>query len=196
MRNSPSSSSRSRLAIALASLIFVALVITIQYFQLSSHETQQPFDMVVFEAKRAGFTIRFPENWTAMETPQGAHGDQEIVAVLLPAGRSFPQLYVARNTFSNPNMDAVASWGESRAKLRNGYQEFSLFKLNTDYHTGLARDYSWENPTIFGLKVIRCKDWYVLKESIGYDLSFCADQVDWSRYEPVFEKMIESFQIG
>lgn len=58
-----------------------------------------PAETQIFVARQGGFSIKYPQSWVAFETPQGSHGDEDVIAVILVPGRSFPQVYIARHFF-------------------------------------------------------------------------------------------------
>lgn len=152
-----------------------------------------PMAMEIFSANQAQFSIKYPEGWNAIEKPNGNGGDKEIVAVIYPRGRLFPQVFIARHQFDNSNMDEVISWGTLRAMKKKGYSSISLSPLATVKFNGFSHEYTWISRTIFGTDTIHCQDWYVVDGKLGYSLSLCAENKDWSSTGKLFLDMIESF---
>jgi hypothetical protein len=179
-------------------LIFVISLVIILFFPESRTGPLGlglPAETRVFMAKQGGFSITYPQSWVTFETPQGSHGDEDVIAVILVPGRSFPQVYIARHFFSEGNISQVTAWGKIRARKRSGYVEVSVSDLSTPHLQGVIREYLWYESTPFSHIEIRCKDWYVLKHNMGYDLSFCAESKDWQQFDGVVNEMVKSFMI-
>jgi hypothetical protein len=188
---------RQKTYVFLISIVVISLVIMV----FSQESMTGPFGLGlpaktrVFLANREGFSIQYPQSWAAFETPQGSHGDEEVIAVILVPGRSFPQVYIARHFSPVSDISQVIAWGEIRARTRNGYLAVSVTNFNTPYLQGIMREYLWYDITLFGQLEIRCKDWYSLKGNGGYDLSFCAESKDWQQFDAVLGEMVKSFMI-
>lgn len=73
--------------------------------------------------------------------------------------------------------------------------EVSVTDLDTPHLQGIMQEYLWYDITFFGRIEIRCKDWYLLKDNTGYDLSFCAESENWQKFDDVVDEMIKSFMI-
>jgi hypothetical protein len=155
----------------------------------------QPTTMRTFTAKEFHFSIQYPDDWSAIETPQGNHGDAEVAAIILPFGRSFPQVLITTRSFPNGTIDQVASWEMVRATKKPGYSSTSLSNSNTSRFGGFIHEYTWTNKTLIGAITIHCQDWYILNGQAGYVLSFCAEDQDWSNLSNLFRDMIKSFDI-
>ncbi len=152
-----------------------------------------PTSMPIFKSESAHFTMQYPSNWTAIETPQGDHGDLNVVAVILPPGRSFPQMVVASRPISDGDIGEVVSWGTMRASKKPKYNSGIVTSLNTTHFRGFTHDYTWLNQTFFGTETIYCQDFYVLDGDVGYVLSSCAQSRDWPNFRKLFYDMIQSF---
>jgi len=146
-----------------------------------------------------GFSIKYPRSWQADETPQGNHGDLEVISVISRIGRSFPTAAIARRQFVGDDINQVAEWGETRVKEHNPYAIYKFIAkkpLNTDNYDGLSREYYLEETTLIGQVIRHCQDWYLIEKKIGYSLSFCVDDKDWPQAERIFQEMIQSFTIS
>jgi len=188
----PSRKDRTLLILLLA-LVAGASLISITYRAISGGGDQGP--MRKFGGKELGLSIQYPPYWNAFPTPQGAHGDKDVIGVILAPGRSFPQLYIARHVFQSRIMADVVAWGAVRAEQRTGYTEISLQELQLESMSTVVREYSWKNQTLFAAIVVRCKDLYALHADAGYDLSFCAERGDWATIFPTLQKMMTSIYV-
>jgi len=152
-----------------------------------------PSGYEVFTSKLGKFTMKYPASWVAVETPQGSHGDGEIIAAILVPGRSFPQVYIARRFLANSDIDNIVAWGKGRAMIRNGYYEISSLEIKTPYVGGMLHEFSWQDPSFFGQVDLQCKDYYLPRGDTGYAISFCAETKQWEVIENVVSEMINSF---
>jgi hypothetical protein len=154
-------------------------------------------DFEVFQSEIAEFLVKYPKDWVAFNTPQGATGDNEVVAVFLPPGRSFPQVYIASQNFPEGKMDDVVEWGRDRAQSdRNNYQEISVSNIASTNNSGILNEYTWQSLTYFGNVDLRCEDLYLLKDGLGYAISFCAYPKQWDQLTPVAEEIFDSFKFS
>jgi hypothetical protein len=186
--------------IALLILLAFCLLPAVQILLFPSKRTGPfgiglPSPMVQYSSQKGDFSIKYPKSWGLEETPDGAHGDSEIVAVILVPGRSFPQVYIAHKLFPDKDMNKVTLWGQSRAKDRCKCAQNSAVYSDTLYFHGITQEYSWINKTIFASITISCRDWYVLYNTDGYALSFCAYQSHWPQVDSVFREMMNSFSV-
>jgi hypothetical protein len=154
-----------------------------------------PSPMEQYSNQESGFSIVYPKSWVFNETPDGAHGDNEVIAVILVPGRSFPQVLIAHKSFPDKDLNQVAQWGQSRAKDKCECILNPLGKLETSNFRGIAQEYSWQVRTMISTTTIFCQDLYVLYNTDGYALSFCASQSYWPRVADVFNEMMNSFSI-
>ena len=153
-----------------------------------------PAPMVTFQAKDRNFSISYPENWSAFDTPQGSHGDNEIVAVILIAGQMGSNVTIARRSFPNGDISDVVAWGESRAAIQTNYTSISFSPLTDNELGGVVHEYTGLGSSLYNI-TRRCQDVYVFAKNTGYDLSFCLDEQDWESLEKIFIQMRQSFVI-
>lgn len=151
-----------------------------------------PAPLKALASKELGFSVSYPGNWTAFETPQGNHGDREVVAVILVAGKVGAYVTIAHRPFLNANIDDVVEWGHSRATSHPGYSLISLRRITGEKAGGVAEEYVWFSNAQYR-QYIHCLDRYVLFKNGGYVLSFCSTERDWLSLAGIFEQMAESF---
>lgn len=182
-------------------LIAICVLSTLAIIFLPSRRTGPfgiglPSPMSQYTSLNNNFSIEYPNSWTIGETPQGSHGDKEIIAAILVPGRSFPQVYIARKSFLENDINQVALWGQSRAENRCECTPTSFEYFDTPYFHGVTQEYSWKTTNIFNItSTINCRDWYVQYNTEGYALSFCAYQQHWAQVDDVFKEMMNSFSV-
>jgi len=160
--------------------------------------TGLPSSMATLVGHSTHFSIDYPASWSAFETPQGNHGDDEEFATIVAPGPTFPQAILARKSFSEGDIIQTANWGQTRVEQHPGYVTTALQLLDTARYGGLLREYHWISPAtvLQGTQDIHCEDWYAFTAHVGYDLAFCAYNTDWPQVSPIFRQMIESFSLG
>jgi hypothetical protein len=181
-------------------VILLIIVLNLMYRlivpQSSPFGVGLPAAMTTFAGQHEHFSIDVPESWTILETPQGSHGDIEIIAGISVPWHTWPKGRIARSTFLDGNVDQVAMWGRRRAERRDGYELASIEPTGVGGLDGLLHEYSWESYSpILGTITIQCWDAYVLYDTSGYAVSLCAEQQEWSQTQEVFQQMIGSFSI-
>lgn len=154
-----------------------------------------PSPMTDFLLEHDGLMIKHPKSWRVLLTPQGNHGDTEVVAFITVPSRSLPDVMIARKPLAQGNISTVARWGEARARSRFIYQPLSLTEFDTAAFPAMLREYTGIEYTLSGKAVIQCKDFYILHRQTAYTFSFCADQDDWSKVVDVFDEMINSIRV-
>jgi hypothetical protein len=150
-------------------------------------------EMKDFVLEPDGIGFSYPDHWIGQLTPQGDHGDQEVIAILLDPAKVLLNLFIARHQFSNQDITEVAAWGKSRVQVR-----FSRYESNasTPYESGplsgqMAEYIAWTGSPI-ETENIHCKDLYFLRQGYGYAFSFCTKERDWSQMSPVFDKIVST----
>jgi len=181
-------------AIVLAlNLVFFALALAIDPSRrIGPFGLGLPAQMSTFIIESADGSISYPKSWVAVLTPQGNHGDSEIIAVIGVPGRGLPSVTVAQKTLSDPTLTAVVMWGESRAASKSSY--VALSSGFSGSIPGIVREYQYVVITLFGESLVHCRDLYVLHDSIGLSLSFCAEETDWEEVVGTIDEMILSFK--
>ncbi len=148
-----------------------------------------PAPMTTFKASDNSYSILYPENWVARETPQGSQDDSKIIAVIVVSGQQYGIVNIARESFPDGNVDQVIEWGQSRAAEHINYAPFPLEAAagNTNNY---VQEYTWGNSTLK-----RCQDLYVYASDNGYAVSFCSYDSKWSYLESYFLTMMQSFSV-
>lgn len=155
-----------------------------------------PAPMVTFQMSDDSFSISYPENWTVFETPQGNHGDHEVVAIILVAGHQIANVTVARQSISAGNINDVVNWGQARAAIHEGYKSSSVDPFTVNNLGGYIHEYSWSHASLFENSILSsCQDVYALKNNIGYSVSFCSSEKDWRSLEGTYTEMQQSFYV-
>jgi hypothetical protein len=152
-----------------------------------------PSPMENYVSKKGQFEIEHPISWIVSETPNGSHGDLDIIAEITVPGRSFPHVTISMHSFRAGDISNVVDWGISRAENKDSYKLMSLEAFNSEKYDGFLHVYNWASETILGSDEIDCKDWYIIKGEIGYSLSFCSQPQQKGLVEEVFQVMIKSF---
>lgn len=185
-------------AFAFAVLLLVSSLCILPTWLFGWFGTASPGELVHFSGRYNTFAIDYPANWDLSETPQGNHGDQEAIAEGVNLPQSWPSIVIAKRMFPKGDLLQVAAWGAARAKAYNKYASLSLDTLSTPNLNGVLRTYTWMSPAtvIADSRVIQCEDWYVLRGESGYAVSLCAEKSDWTKVEPVFRQIIESFAVS
>lgn len=157
-----------------------------------------PAPMKSFHSSTNNFSIEHPFRWVAHDTRQGEHGDNDVIAGIYVPGRGFPHVVIASTSLNTSDFQQLLVWGEERAREKHSdYEQINLDKFSTSYYDGIFRDYTWSsNSKLFGHPKIHCRDYYLMKNHIGYVISSCAEQDDWVAAEEVFSQMIDSFNLG
>jgi hypothetical protein len=154
--------------------------------------------MVTYVSKEGIYSIVYPSMWVVSETPQGDHGDMDVIGTIGSPGSSMPRLTLASHAFDKPTIENVVQWGGDRAKR---WQEFQ-FKGQQEYliagRPGMRLEYICSRNINFlsgKYALSKCYDYYFVEGTTGYALSFCARVDQWDDVWPVFEKMVNSFSL-
>jgi hypothetical protein len=158
-----------------------------------SPERALPNEMKDFVLKPDGIVFSYPDHWIGQMTPQGDHGDQEVIAVLLDPAKSLLNIFIARHQFSNQDITEVAAWGTSRISMRfSRYEQKASTPYELDFFSGQVAEYiAWTGSPI-ETENVHCKDLYFLHKAYGYAFSFCTNESDWIQLSPIFEKIIST----
>ena len=181
--------SKPRLGVLVIGIVCVASVLV---FVLNPATRKGPLGfgppaaMVMFTASDNSYSILYPGNWIARETPQGSQGDPDIIAVIVVSGQQHAIVNIARKSFPNGNIDQAISWGLSRASERIGYSHLQLEATawNNNYY---VQEYTWGDSPL-----IRCQDLYAYEQLYEYTLTFCSDDSHWLSLKDYFLTMMQS----
>ncbi len=58
--------------------------------------------------------LQYPRTWVGFHTPDGNHGDGDVVAVIGVPGRGLPKVVLAHKIIVGGDAEAVAAWGDER----------------------------------------------------------------------------------
>jgi hypothetical protein len=156
-----------------------------------------PAPLKTYTGKYFSFSIKYPSNWIIFETPNGNHGDHEVIATVQVPGRSWPFLAIASRRFIDGNINQVSNWGYQRINNLTDLREVSLAPFTTTYYHGFVRDYLWtDNDPLFGQINVESKDYYILDDNKGYILSFSSEQEKWGDVDAIFLEMVNSFIVN
>ncbi len=191
----------TNLFIRLVAIVILVCVVCIAVLFVNPFRFLFPSEPIANEMK--SFTLEhdkieflYPTNWYAYATPQGNHSDKEVIAfVTAPVPDFQNNIIVARNHFDGGNISDVAQWGVSRIESRvHSYKLDSLTDYQSQLISGSVREYIVYGSSPIDTQNTRCKDLYFLHDQNGYAFSFCANESDWAKVSPVFDKIIASIQ--
>jgi hypothetical protein len=164
-------------------------------FKFGSSAVPTSSGMKSFVLEQDKIEFLYPDNWIADLTPQGEHGDREVIAFLTAPAPLFENIVVARKEFDGEDVSAVANWGESKAQSRFiRYKMNILIPYSSEQVSGLIREYVDDTGSSLMTKNSYCKDLYFLHQHQGYTFSFCTYESDWDKVSPTFDKIIESIR--
>ncbi len=152
--------------------------------------------MATFVSNKFHISIDYPKTWVAYELTQGNHGDNEVIAFIgYAAPAAQPKVFIAQRDFTQPTLEDVAAWGETRLMAKGSeYVTVKLDTITSQNDTALLRHYSILSTTPLGQFTEKCMDWYTVENTTGYELSFCAHESYWQEMEKVFLEMAQSFK--
>jgi hypothetical protein len=139
------------------------------------------------------FSILIPSAWGTVDTPNGNHGDKEVLMVVTSLG-SQPLLEVSNSKLSSIDFDQVLNWGKQRIEEHGNYLLVSSSDhLTQQQFAGKLLEYSQERRDFLGnSQTFHCLNWYTFRESTAYSFSFCSDQSRWNDLKEIFVKMMDS----
>jgi hypothetical protein len=149
-----------------------------------------PMTQFVFEQDK--FTINYPKSWNLHLTPDGNHGDNDVIALILVPLHSLPKITFFRKVFANDDLSNVINWREERLKDSNGYKFIAQSSFSFGNSPGENIEYTRNSKSLLGDAIIRCKDVIFSQNSVGHIISFCAYASDWEKLENTFNRVIFS----
>lgn len=149
-----------------------------------------------FQSSLYPISILYPEEWNARDTVNGYHNDKDAIFVINTMFHDYPFVEGFRKEMEAATLNDVADWGEqlTRARLfsQKTYKEIELRKIKLNGRTVLLRVLNYNILTS-----IKCKQVYLLDGSHAYIVDLCVDETnDTPQIQDVFNKMIESIQVG
>ena len=152
--------------------------------------------MINYDKKQSSFSLSYPESWIVSETPNGNHGDQDVIATILVPGRSWPKIVIEKVVLPQGGLEGLAKYEEDKIHKEQIISQMTMDRFKTPNLDGLMRDYMWQTSSWwFRSIIIRCEDYYTIQDNYGYTLSFCAEKVQWAEVEKTFNEIIESFSV-
>ena len=181
---------------------FLFGIVSLFYWKIFNPTKQSPnllpSPMINYVSKENIYSLDYPASWAVTETPQGEHGDLDVIGTIGRPGYSIPRLMLASHDFKQATMENVIQWGIDRAKSCREFQQKDQQKYVISGRTGIRLEYTCLRNINFLLSkyaIAKCFDYYVTNDSTGYALSFCALEDQWGEVGPVFEQMIKSFSL-
>lgn len=180
-------------------LIFLGLSAVIIVIQLIinphpfSHA--QPGELVSHQGESAPMVIDCPENWSFGETPQGNHGDHEVIAVI---NGDLPNMVIARAADPLPDLATAEFWALKRASGCENFVRTFRQDYATPHTTGVLVDYTcfWTVSLIPRRQAtVPCRDYITIIDTQAYQLSFCATEEQWPDVAETFDAMLQSFHL-
>ncbi len=146
-----------------------------------------------FNSETGNFSIKYPNSFSAGDTPRGNHGDLDVVSVITKTFGS-ANIVISKKTFSDGQIAEVQNWGQNRAQSQDDFQAIEVKSYNTEKYEGVLNEYLSSMKNMWGTQKLHCYDWYYFSEKLkfGYDFSFCSLQPFWGNAKNVFLKMIDS----
>lgn len=151
-----------------------------------------PAESTSYQSERYGFYIEFPETWSIGETPQGDHGDQDVISVIFSAGMSLgPKAFMyIRAMPTLTALEKLIEHEEQKTIELPGYHELELSTFSTPRFHGTTRKYQYKTA-IF----LICRNYNFVIDDIGYSLQGCAKEPFWNQSEDVFRQIVDSFDV-
>lgn len=128
-----------------------------------------PSTMREYILEQQQLAVYFPHGWNILLTPQGNHGDTEVIAIIVVPWHSLPNVKIMNKPFNISDVSLVADWGETRLQSDFSYQSASLTSYNSVYFSGLLREYTITRKLLFFVEEIHCLDLYIL--TLAMDIS-------------------------
>lgn len=143
--------------------------------------------------ERGKFSISVPEIWEATNTPEGNHGDKDVLMIVSALG-SQPLLEVASTNIADKSLEQIITWGKQRIGKYGRYVLMSESGYSIrDAYDGILLEYSQERKDFFGnQQTFRCINWYTSRESVAFSFSFCVENSKWDTLDEVFIEMLNS----
>jgi hypothetical protein len=160
---------------------------------------RSPSPMINYVSKKDTFSIDHPESWPAFETPQGNHGDLDVIGIIYNPENTTTSLIIASRNFDQGGIENVVQWGLDRAKRCQEFEQKDQKSYNISGLEGVRSEYTCLKKTDFFSNTfgsVKCIDYYFIKGITGYALSSCALIDQWGEMGPIFDQMIRSFSLN
>lgn len=170
----------------------VSLDSLLQFIPLAQNESKGVKQLLL---KDDQIEFTYPENWVAQLTPQGNHGDKEVIGVVSVPAKFFLNIIVARKESAGEDASSVADWGLLRAQSRFiHYELISLSDYLSESFSGLISEYIARTGSPLETQNVHCKDLYFTHNQNGYAFSFCTTENDWTEVSSIFDEIISSIR--
>lgn len=135
--------------------------------------------------------------WNPADFPYGSEGEQEAITLVGVSGRGFPGLMILRKIDSEMTIYEVQEWSFFRAEEKHALYDIKSTPFDNPKYNGMINEYSYLSfSSLLGEKEIVCKDWCFIENSNGWIVSLCSHSSDWKLLDPVFKKIILSFNVN
>jgi len=185
------------LLMVMSVLLLPSAIIT----QIASAQTNDGI-FLTYQSHTYGFKIQYPSNWEKLEFAQGIEEEHRNIVVnfLSPAGEgtsnTFREYLIIEVGNSTSHDESLTQYVTTQIHLRQALPNFNLVESTlTSVSGGNPAHkivYTYSNPIVGITKVM---DILTIKSDKLYFLSYNADAVKYSRYLPIIQKVIDSFQI-
>lgn len=183
--------------LAIAVLSCLAFALLSDLFQDRLAGVSNSNKMIQFNLVEYKMHFLYPENWWASLTPQGNHGDVEVIAFLGARGAEYQNLTVASKHIKSEDISEIGDWGDLRIEDRFArYESQPLVSYSSDEISGLIREYKAYTNSPLEIENAHCKDLYFAHEQNAFSFSFCVDENDWRAMSPVFDRIIDSIEFS
>lgn len=167
----------------------VVLLATNQVFGIGLPSTIKKID------SKMGFSIQYPSSWVFLETMQGSHGDEDVIAFISDPPRTYPQITIYRNKSEGISLSELVNWGEEKLSNRN----ISIVEKTIDNsiieNNSVVYRYKYHRTTYWGSENIICLDLYTIRAQLGYSILSCSLEKDWALAESYFVVINTSFAV-
>jgi eukaryotic-like serine/threonine-protein kinase len=169
--------------------------------QIASAQTNDGI-FLTYQSHTYGFKIQYPSNWEKLEFAQGIEEEHRNIVVnfLSPAGEgtsnTFREYLIIEVENSTSHDESLTQYVATQINLRQALPNFNLVESTlTSVSGGNPAHkivYTYSNPIV---GITKAMDILTIKSDKLYFLSYNADTVKYSRYLPIIQKVIDSFQI-
>jgi hypothetical protein len=138
------------------------------------------------------FTIMVPETWSAIDTPQGNNGHENVIFSISNFSRS---VYAQISSYTSA--DSLDSFTQSEIETLKssdtGYRLINLQEYSPHQNLGNSHEYLMMKGPAVTKSEFHCLDWYTIHQS-GYSFSFCVASPNWDAAKNNIFEMINSIK--
>jgi eukaryotic-like serine/threonine-protein kinase len=178
-------------------LLLLSSIIT----QIASAQTNDGI-FLTYQSHTYGFKIQYPSNWEKLEFAQGIDEEHRNIVVnfLSPTGEgtsnTFREYLIIEVGNLTSHDESLAQYTATQINLRQALPNFNLVESTlTSVSGGNPAHkivYTYSNPIV---GITKAMDILTIKSDKLYFLSYNADSIKYSKYLPIIQKVIDSFQI-